>query len=164
LHVILYIRNWQRQPAAEKETLNKTIEDLVTKFRSAGTVVQITNHNSSVNRAASKGEEVELIIVNGERVQLFEYEDDETAADAVARRTVSDSAPAYRNNVTGSGFHTYRAANVVAQYPGDDSVIINLLESVLGKEIFAGALPSDKDMEAEARRLAKEMEERGSNS
>jgi hypothetical protein len=131
--------------AAEKGTPNTTIEGLVTNLRSAGAIVQIPNDNPSINRVASKGE---VVVVNGENVQLFEYEDDEAAADAVARRSVSDSAPAYRNNVTGSGFHTYRAANVVAQYPGDDSVIINLLESVLGKEIFAGSLPLDKDMEA----------------
>jgi hypothetical protein len=38
--------------------------------------------------------------------------------------------------------------------------IINLLESLLGKEISTIAMPSNKDMETEPARLAKEMEER----
>jgi hypothetical protein len=118
-----------------------TIEDLVTNLRSAGATVQIPTDNSSVNRDSSKGEEV---VVNGEDVQIFEYKDDKAAADAVVRRTVLDNASAYRNNVTRSGPHIYKAANVVAQYLGDDSTIMNLLESVLGKEISADTMPSEK--------------------
>jgi hypothetical protein len=149
--------------AAKKETQSITIEGLVTSLRSAGATVQITSQSTSVNRESSDWKKEEVLIVNGYDVQIFEYKDDEAAADAVAKRTVLDSISEYRANVTTSRSHIYRAANVVAQYLGDDSAIINLLESVLGKEISVAAMSSNKDVEAEAMRLTKEMEEKERN-
>ena len=122
--------------------------------------MQISTRNTSVNRELSDWKEVEDLKVNGHDVQVFEYKDDDAAADAVAKRTMLDSASEHRANVTTRRSHIYRTANIVAQYLGDDFVIINLLESVLGKEISASAMPSNKDMETEAARLAKEMEDR----
>src|ERR687887_58007 len=142
--------------AAEKETHNSTIEDLVTSLRSAGATVQASTQNTSVNRELSDWKEVEDLIVNGHDVQVFEYKDDQAAAGAVTKRTMLDSASEYRTNVTTRTSHIYRAANLVAQYPGDDLVIINLLESIFGKEVSVAAMPSNKDVEAEAAGLAKE--------
>jgi hypothetical protein len=140
-------------PAAAEEgtTHNTTIEDLVTSLRSAGATVQTPTQNTSVNREPSDWKEVEVLKVNGHDLQVFEYKDDEAAADAVVKRTMLNSTSEYRNNGTTNRSHIYRAANIVAQYLGDDSAIINLLESVLGKEI------------SEAARLTKEMEEKERN-
>ena len=135
---------------AEKQTHNTTIEDLVTSLRSAGGTVQIPTRNTSVNREPSEGMEAEVLKVNGENVQVFEYKDDKAAADSITKRTTLDGTYEYRANVTTSRSHIYRAAKVVAQYLGDDSAIINLLESVFGKEISVAAMSSNKDVEAEA--------------
>jgi hypothetical protein len=151
--------------AAEKETQSTTIEDLVTSLRSAGATVQVsalntTVKNTSVNREASEGMKVEEVLkVNDENVQVFEYKDSDAATEVVAKRTMWDNASEYKNYVTTSRSHTYRAANLIAQYLGDNLKIINLLENILGKEISASAMPLNKDMETEAAQLAKEMEE-----
>lgn len=93
-------------------------------------------------------------------MRIFEYKDDQAAADAVTRRTTLDDTSEYRVNVRTSRSHIYRAANLVALYLGDDLATINLLESVFGKEISAAAISSNKHVEAEVTRLGKEMEER----
>jgi hypothetical protein len=145
---------------AGKVKHNTTIEGLVTSFRSAGATVQITTPNISVNQEPSDWKKVGALKINGYDVRIFEYKDDQAAADAVTKRTALDGTSEYRVNVTTSKSHIYRAANLVALYLGDDLATINLLESVFGKEISTGTISSNKDVEAEATRLAKEMEEK----
>ncbi|HYZ49269.1 MAG TPA: hypothetical protein VE593_00170, partial [Nitrososphaeraceae archaeon] len=145
---------------AGKVKHNTTIEGLVTSFRLAGATVQIPTQNTSVNQEPSDWKKVEALKINGYDVRIFEYKDDQAAADAVTKRAALDGTSEYRVNVTTSKSHIYRAANLVALYLGDDLATINILESVFGKEISAAAISSNKDVEAEAARLAKEMEEK----
>jgi hypothetical protein len=49
---------------------------------------------------------------------------------------------------------------MVVQYLGHDAAVLDILESVLGKEVIERTMPADKDFEAEAKRLAKKMEEK----
>jgi hypothetical protein len=141
------------------ETHNTTIEGLVTSLRSAGATVQITTQNTSVNHEPSDWKKAEVLKVNRHDVKVFEYKDEDAAADAITKRTMLDSAPEHGANVATSRSHIYRATNIVAQYLGNDLVTINLLESVFGKEISVAAMSSKKDVGIEAARLAKEMEE-----
>ena len=149
--------------AAEKEekTHNTTIEDLVKSLSSAGATVQVSALNTLVSSSkASEGMKEEVLKVNGENVQAFEHKDDDAAFDDIlTKRTTLDESSEYKNDMTTNRSHTYKAANLVAQYLGDNLEIINLLENILGKEISVAAMPSNKDMETEAARLAKEMKE-----
>jgi hypothetical protein len=143
--------------AAEKEkTHNTTIDDLVTRLRSAGAIV----HTSTVNRPDSskvpEDMKMEVLKVNGENVLVFQYKDDAAFADILAKKSMLDGSFEYKNDVTTSRSHTYRATNLAARYSGDNLQIIYLLESILGKETSRSAMASNKDMETEAARLAKE--------
>jgi hypothetical protein len=137
---------------AETGTPNTTIEGLVKNLRSAGATVQVFIEDPS--------ERHQVIVVNGENLQVFEYEHDKAAADAVAKRLVLERNSGYTDNAARSVSHTYRSSNVVVQYPGHDTPVLDILERVLGKEVIEWAMSADKDFEVEAKRLAKEMEER----
>ena len=121
--------------------------------------MQISTQNTSVIHEPLDWKKVEVLKVNRHDVKVFEYKDEQAAADAVAKRTMLDSASEHGANMTTNRSHIYRTANIVAKYLGDDLGIINLLESVLGKEISASTMPSNKGAEAEVTRLGKEMEE-----
>ena len=104
---------------------------------------------------------IEVLKVNGENVRVLQYKDDSAAfADILAKESMLDESFEYKNDVTTSRSHTYRATNLAARYSGDNLQIIYLLESILGKETSRDAMRSNKDMETEAARLAKEMKER----
>jgi hypothetical protein len=82
-------------PAAaeeEKNTYNTTIDDLVTSLRSAGATVHTSTLNTPASSKASEGMEIEVLKVNGENVQVFEYKDNNAAfADILAKRTMLDT-------------------------------------------------------------------------
>jgi hypothetical protein len=79
----------------------------------------------------------QVIAVNGERVQVFEYSDAATAA-AAAARISPDGGTIGTTMVTWVGPpHFYRAGRVIVLYVGDSRAVISLLESVLGPQ-FAG--------------------------
>jgi len=101
----------------------------------------------------------EVILVNGETVQVFEYQEDEAGADVIAKRFVSESAVGSPDYVTSSRSHIYKAPKLVVRYLGDDLSITNLLESVLGKQVAERIIPTEKDMK-DVSRLEKELEQR----
>jgi hypothetical protein len=138
-------------------TTKQTIEGLVTKLRSAGATVQTSMEKPSPNLYDSDKQEV--ILVNGETVQVFEYQEDEAGADVIAKRFVSESAVGSPDYVTSSRSHIYKAPKLVVRYLGDDLSITNLLESVLGKQVAERIIPTEKDME-DVSRLEKELEQR----
>ena len=117
--------------SAGKEIHNTTIEGLVTRLRSAGATVQTTTQNTSVIHEQSDWKVVETLKVNDHDVQVFEYKDEQAAIDVVALDSASEHVP----NATTTRSHFYRTANIIAHYHGDNFTIINLLKSVLGKEI-----------------------------
>jgi hypothetical protein len=77
---------------------------------------------------------MEVLKVNGENVLVFQYKDDAAFADILAKESMLDGSFEYKNDVTTSRSHTYRATNLAARYSGDNLQIIYLLESILGKE------------------------------
>jgi hypothetical protein len=145
---------------AEIEARNRTIEYIVTTLRSAGATVQTTTQNILVNRERSNWKEGKVLKINGYDMKVFEYKDDQAAAEAITKGTLLDSASEHVANLTTSRSHIYRAANIVAQYLGNDLATITLLESLFGKETSAAVMSSSKDVEVEAARLEKELEER----
>jgi len=73
-------------------TTKQAIESLVTNLRLAGATVQ-TSIEPSLNLYASDRQAV--ILVNGETVQIFEYQDDEAGAYVIDKKFVSDPRAAY---------------------------------------------------------------------
>jgi hypothetical protein len=79
----------------------------------------------------------QIIAVNGEDVQVFEYDSAE-AMQADAAQVASDGGSIGTNMVTWVATpHFYNAGRILVLYVGDDPEIIELLEGVLGPQ-FAG--------------------------
>jgi hypothetical protein len=79
----------------------------------------------------------QIIGVNGEDVQVFEYADS-AAADADAALITPDAGSIGMNMMTWMATpHAYRAGKLIVLYVGDNPAITTLLESLLGAQ-FAG--------------------------
>ena len=81
--------------------------------------------------------EGQIIRVNQQDVQVFEFESEE-AAQAAAGTISPDGSSTGTTMITWIATpHFYQAGNVIAVYVGDDSGVLTLLEEVLGEQ-FAG--------------------------
>ena len=80
-----------------------------------------------------------LITVDGEDVQVFEYEDAASVEDAAG--DVSADGSSVGTSMVGwvAPPHFYKKARLLVLYVGDDAVVMQLLEDVLGEQ-FAGGL------------------------
>lgn len=75
--------------------------------------------------------------VNGQEVQVFEYED-ANQAENDSSQISSDGAQIGDNPVRWAGTpHFYRSGKMIVQYIGDDQSVLQLLDDVLGPQ-FAG--------------------------
>jgi len=82
--------------------------------------------------------EGQMIGMNGQDIQIFEYAD-EAAADAEAELVAPDGSTVGTTMVTWVGSpHFYSAGRLIVLYVGGDATTIDLLEMVLGPQ-FAGA-------------------------
>lgn len=80
----------------------------------------------------------QVIIVNGEPVQVFEYSD-AAQADSEAAQVSPDGGSIGTTMASWIGPpHFYRAGRLIVLYVGEDQSVIELLEAVLGPQ-FAGA-------------------------
>jgi hypothetical protein len=138
-------------------TAMQNIESLVSKLRLAGAIVQIPLEKPSFNLYSS--DKQADILVNGETVQVFEYQDDEAGIVVIEKRFGLESAVGSRDYPTSSRSHIYRAPKLVVRYLGDNLSITNLLESVLRKQVAETIIPTKKDME-DVRRLEKDLEQK----
>ncbi|MCJ7702821.1 MAG: SH3 domain-containing protein [Anaerolineales bacterium] len=83
----------------------------------------------------------QIIAVNGESVQVFEYTDP-ALTDADAGQVSSDGSSIGTMMATWEGPpHFFRADQLIVLYVGEDPGVIELLEAILGSQ-FAGAGPS----------------------
>jgi hypothetical protein len=82
--------------------------------------------------------EGQVIQVNGQDIQVFEYADEATAV-AEAELVAPDGSSVATTMVSWIGPpHFYSAGRLIVPYVGDDATTIDLLETVLGPG-FAGA-------------------------
>ena len=89
----------------------------------------------------------QVITVNGESVQVFEYAD-AAQADDEASQVAPDGSSIGTTMATWIGPpHFYRADRLIVLYVGDDQSIMELLETVLGSQ-FAGADTSTESVES----------------
>ncbi len=106
---------------------------LVDGLRAAGATVEATG---TVDQPffAVQGR---LIAVDGEDVQVFEYEDAASVEDAAG--DVSADGGSVGTSMIGwvAPPHFYKKARLLVLYVGDDSEVMQLLEDVLGEQ-FAG--------------------------
>lgn len=113
-----------------------TVQDYATlanNLRAAGAAVEAVG-NVSQDFFSVKGQ---VIKVDGEDVQVFEY-NDESAADAEAALVSPDGSLIGMTMVSWvAPPHFYKAGRIIVLYVGDDQLAIDLLESVLGPQ-FAG--------------------------
>ena len=79
----------------------------------------------------------QIITVNGEEVQVFEYEDTD-AADAEAALVSPDGSSVGTTMVTWVAMpHFYKTGKLIVLYVSDNAEVVNALESTLGPQ-FAG--------------------------
>lgn len=89
----------------------------------------------------------QVITVNGESVQVFEYAD-AAQADDEASQVAPDGSSIGTTMATWIGPpHFYRAGRLIVLYVGEDQPIMELLETVLGSQ-FAGADTSTASVES----------------
>lgn len=75
--------------------------------------------------------------VNGQEIQVYEYEDANQAEDDSSQIS-SDGTQIGDNPVRWAGTpHFYRSGKIIVQYIGDDATVLQLLDDVLGPQ-FAG--------------------------
>jgi hypothetical protein len=79
----------------------------------------------------------QVITVNGEQVQIYEYADEE-AANAEAARISADGGAVGNTMVDWiAPPHFYKKGQIIVLYVGTSSTVINILETTLGTQ-FAG--------------------------
>lgn len=112
---------------------------LIDNLREAGATVD----TGDVTQQPCFSVDVQVIAVNGNDVQVFEYEDT-AAADAGAASISPDgfSINNATNNMTCQiGWvappHFYKASDLIVLYVGDSQAVIDLLELIVGPQ-FAG--------------------------
>jgi hypothetical protein len=122
------------QPAAD--TSPAVVEDqasLIEALRARGAAVEPGEPVEQIFFAVTG----QIIAVNGEDVQVFEYDSAE-AMQADAAQVASDGGSIGTNMVTWVATpHFYNAGRILVLYVGDDPEIIELLEGALGPQ-FAG--------------------------
>ena len=78
-----------------------------------------------------------ILKVNGEDVQVFEYESEE-AMESEAAQVAPDGGSIGTTRVTWVGTpHFYKAGRIIVLYVGSDPAVLDLLDQVLGSQ-FAG--------------------------
>jgi len=80
----------------------------------------------------------QVIMVNNQDVQLFVYENAETAGEQAALVSPAGDSVGTSIMMWMGPPHFYRLENIIALYVGDDSSVIGALEAALGGQ-FAGA-------------------------
>ncbi|MFQ5796181.1 MAG: hypothetical protein ACE5JP_14185 [Candidatus Bipolaricaulia bacterium] len=106
---------------------------LIDHLRAAGATVEPTGEVSQPFFSA-KGQ---VITVNGDNVQVFEYAD--TAAANAEATLVSPDGGSVGTNIMAwvATPHFYKTGRLIVLYVGDHPAVINVLETVLGPQ-FAG--------------------------
>lgn len=119
------------------ETDDETVvdfDDLVGRLEASGATVTATGAVSQPFFTP----EGQIIAVNGQDVQVFEY-DNEAAANAEADLVSPDGGSVGTSIMSWiAPPHFYDGGRLIVLYVGDDSGLIDALESVLGPQ-FAGA-------------------------
>jgi hypothetical protein len=79
----------------------------------------------------------QIIRVNGEDVQVFEYESAEAAEEEAALVSEDGSSIGTTMVTWVNTPHFYRAGNLIVLYVGENEAVVDALESLLGEQ-FAG--------------------------
>ncbi len=78
------------------------------------------------------------LTINGERIRVFEYVSDE-ALEMDSARISLDGTMISKNRINWlSTPHFYKGCHILVLYTGNTELILNLLNSVLGKQIAGG--------------------------
>lgn len=103
----------------------------ISKLRSAGATVEPNGHLSQEFLTV----EGQLLLVNGEDIQVFEYPTSDSAA-AEAARISPDGFSIGSSMVSWvSDPHFFQAGRLLAVYVGDTASTIETLENTLGKQL-----------------------------
>jgi len=110
-----------------------SVENLSETLEAAGAEVEIGENITQVFFDVPG----QIIRVNGEDVQVFEFADEAAAQNAASQISPDGSSTATTMITWIAPPHFYRAGSVIVLYVGDNENIQNLLESLLGPQ-FAG--------------------------
>lgn len=111
----------------------KNLKDLVNRLRTSGEKVQRAGRVDQ-SFFSVKGQ---IITVSGEQVQVFEYATTKTAEREA--KSVSDTGSSVRTSMPMwvAPPHFYKSGRLIVLYVGENSAVIEALESALGRQ-FAG--------------------------
>lgn len=117
----------------QSQRIPKNLKDLVNRLRTSGEKVQRAGRVDQPFFSV-KGQ---IITVNGEQVQVFEYATTKTAEREA--KSVSDTGSSVRTSMPRwvAPPHFYKSGRLIVLYVGEDSAVIEALESALGRQ-FAG--------------------------
>ena len=127
-----------RQPVAEPdsgaETAISDSDSLIEALRAAGATVE----PAGVLEEPVFQTEAQMITVNGESVQVFEFESEEAAKAAAG--TVSQAGTLIGETIVEwrDAPHFYRAGRVIVIYAGNNEATLNTLQAVLGEPFATG--------------------------
>lgn len=125
--------NQAASPTASQDAAVTSHDSLVDRLEAAGTTVESNGEVEQVFFSVGG----QIIKVNGEDVQVFEFADAETA-EQEAGQIAPDGTSATTTMITWIATpHFYRADKVIVLYVGDNQAVLDLLNSILGEQ-FAG--------------------------
>jgi len=122
------------EPDAGSETSISDSDSLVEALRAAGATVE----PAGVLEDPVFQTEAQMITVNGQSIQVFEFENEEAAE--VAAGTVSQAGTLIGEMIVEwrDAPHFYRAGSVIVIYAGNNEATLSALESVLGEPFLTG--------------------------
>jgi hypothetical protein len=110
-----------------------TADDLAAALREKGMVVEL----GTVIDQPYFEPDAQVLAVNGEQLQVFEFADGAAAADA-AETVSEDGTTIGTTSISWIGPpHVYRAGNLIAIHVGEDTAVRDALNEIMGPQ-FAG--------------------------